>query len=124
MIFDLPDLLLEIIQSFLTPRSLYTVSERIHTMRSEWNFFKERFQGDKSWRNLMNTTKRVHKFKTGTIYLILKSSFALLYMNDEMFRQRVDGLLLNRREQLLISFQQLNHKPLILRNVHGIVVIK
>lgn len=113
MIFDLPDLLLEMIQSFLTPRSIYTV----HTMKSEWNLFEERFQGDKSWRNLMNTTKRVHKHKTGTIYLILKSSFALLYMNDEIFRQRVDGLLQNRREQLHISFQQSTLMPLILRNI-------
>ncbi len=118
MIFHLPDLVLGIIQGFLTLRSLH-VGEM--DVRSTLNFEDELIADgladvdDAAWRNLMNTTKQAKELKKKTIYLVLKDDFALRYMNDEIFRARVDGLVYNRRNQLQIKFRS-TQAPFIIRN--------
>lgn len=121
MIFDLPDFILETIQGYLTPRSEHNALQLTHTHHFEWkllfdNDFDGAIEEDRAWRNLMNTAKCATEIKRKTIYLVLKDSFALSYLEDEVFRQRVDGLLHNRRNQLHISFRQFAHEPFRLRN--------
>ncbi len=120
MIFDLPDLVLDIIQDFLTPRNEFNVLEMLNTMNSEkelelFELCKKK-DIDETWRNLMNTTKRVRELKRKTVHILLKGISALYYMIDEVFRQRVDGLLHNPRNQLHISFSEDGRKAFKLRN--------
>lgn len=121
MIFKFPEIILEIIQGFLTPRSVYHAVHMTHTIQSEQRLllednFKRNMEEDNAWRNLVNSTKSVIELKRKTIYIVLKDSFASLYMNDETFRQRVDGLVRNRQDQLRISFRKSNNEPFRFRN--------
>ena len=49
-------------------------------------------------------------------HILLKGISALYYMIDEVFRQRVGGLLHNPRNQLHISFSEDGRKAFKLRN--------
>lgn len=114
MIFKLPEIILNIIQGFLTPRSLYEAVQMTHTVQSEWR--QRNMEEDKAWRNLMNSTKSVTELKRKTIYIVLKDSFALRYMDDETFRVRVDGLIRNCWNQLRIIFGKSSREPFRFRN--------
>lgn len=121
MIFDLPDLVLDIIQDFLTKRNVFNVLAMMDTVRSEKDLLlvlygKRDIEVDETWRNLMNTTKRVRELKRKTVHILLKGIYALYYMIDEVFRQRVDGLLHNPLNQLHISFSEDGRKAFKLRN--------
>lgn len=101
---DLPEVILEYIHSYLSRRS--TLNSFNH---SDQVAFYQLRKEESQWRRFLNTNKKFLPLKGKSVLLLLKNGNAERYLKDELFRHRINSLIINKHEQLGFQISSRSH---------------
>lgn len=115
-ILELPESVLEYMRQFITRRPWSAfISKDVLDVEYEnndfvggWMMKQPMLERDKAWRDFMNTSKWFTSMKRKSIYLSLLHVAAFNYLNKREFYDKVNAVIVNKREQIGINTRRSN----------------
>mmetsp|Transcript_15718 Transcript_15718/g.17022 ORF Transcript_15718/g.17022 Transcript_15718/m.17022 type:complete len:417 (-) Transcript_15718:35-1285(-) len=115
-ILELPESVLEYMRQFITRRpwsafsskDVLDVEYENNDFVGGWMMKQPMLERDKAWRDFMNTSKWFTSMKRKSIYLSLLHVAAFNYLNKREFYDKVNAVIVNKREQIGINTRRYN----------------